>query len=161
MVRRPRLLGVPKRQKKISGGTSYPGGSEASEKNFLVLDQGIMGGGSCLAHPQGVPTPGEGRDGGLQPPSDFQSVCEKLDPLQKIPWRFAQNIGIKMVTRHTSHKARRVGELHRKLHFLRRLAHTLKISWTSPHTNYRTPKALKMKVMRREVRTLKKLIARG
>ena len=76
----------------------------------------------------------------MQPPSDFQSVCEKLDPLQKIPWRFAQNIGIKMVSRHTSHKARRVVELHRKLPFLRRLTHTLMISWKSPHTYYRTPK---------------------
>ena len=80
-------------EKKLLGAPPTQGVSKASEKNFLVLPQGLMGGGSCLALPQEVLNPGEGRDGGLQPSSDLQSVRENLDPLQKIPWRFVQQFG--------------------------------------------------------------------
>ena len=49
----------------------------------------------------------------------------------------------------------------KKLYSLRRRLRTLKNTWKVPHTDYRTPIALKMKMMRREARTLKKRIAQG
>ena len=123
----------------FSWGLLLPRGSEAlGEKIQGAPTQGgpkrlklfpgdpCGGGGSHLTHPQEVSTPGEGRVGGLQPPPDFQSVCESEDPLQKIPWQFVQQVRTPRHTRHRSRKVQRFKELMRELRELRKLRRAIR-----------------------------------